>query len=184
MPHPAIPADREEYRAFYERHRDVVFRMLVRLVRDAHHAEDLCQETFIHVWRKRDQYRGDGSVEGWVRRIALRSYYNARPRLAKADVAQLASDPQGAEPDPLDGAIRRLDGGDELAAVRAAVDALPDGWREPFVLYRYEGMSCPEVAEALALTRKAVELRLGRALKAVASAIRRARQTRASARGA
>jgi RNA polymerase sigma-70 factor (ECF subfamily) len=66
----------------------------------------------------------------------------------------------------------RLDRDALLAHVRAAVDGLPAGWREPFVLFRYEGLTCAEVAELMALSPKAVELRLARALRAVADRVR------------
>jgi len=55
--------------------------------------------------------------------------------------------------------------------VRRAVDALPEGWREPFVLFRYEGLTCAEIAEAMDLSPKAVELRLARAMKEVVSRV-------------
>ncbi|MBP7276243.1 MAG: hypothetical protein KBA51_08585 [Kiritimatiellae bacterium] len=49
---------------------------------------------------------------------------------------------------------------------------LPSGWREPFVLFRYEGLTCAQVAEMMGLSPKAVELRLARALRAVAERVR------------
>jgi RNA polymerase sigma-70 factor (ECF subfamily) len=168
-----IPPDREGFRGFFEAHRDVLYRLLTRLSRDAHHAEDLLQETFIIVWKKRDQFRGEGSLEGWLRRIAYRTYLNARPRLVRSgNETGLEVDPAAASVAPDTRAAERIDAADALEAVRRAVDALPEGWREPFVLFRYEGMTCAEVAETLDLTPKAVELRLARALRAVADRVR------------
>ena len=42
-------------------------------------------------------------------------------------------------------------------------------WRVPFVLYRYEGLTCREVAEMTGLTLKAVEMRVTKALKRIAA---------------
>src|SRR5262245_66243433 len=84
MPTPGIPPDREGFRGLFDAHKNAVYRLLCRLSRDSHTAEDLLQETFVIVWRKRDQFRGDGSLEGWLRRIAYRTYLNARPRLERA----------------------------------------------------------------------------------------------------
>src|SRR5262245_9575936 len=149
--------------------------MLCRLTRDGHHAEDLLQETFVTVWRKRDQFRGEGSLEGWIRRIAFRAYLNARTRLSRGHAeAGLEAEPTAVGPAPDDLGAARLDRTAALALVRRAVDALPDGWREPFVLFRYEGLTCAQVAEVLDLSTKAVELRVARALKSVASAVRTA----------
>jgi RNA polymerase sigma factor (sigma-70 family) len=166
---PAIPPDREGFRRLFETHRDPMYRFLCRLTRDAHHAEDLLQETFTTLWRKRDQFRGEGSLEGYVRKVAFRTWLNARPRLDRGRAAAL---PDGEAP-ARDGltderVVLRLDTNARLAAVRAAVDGLPEGWREAFILFRYEGLSCAEIADVLDLTPKAVELRLARGLRAVA----------------
>jgi RNA polymerase sigma-70 factor (ECF subfamily) len=53
------------------------------------------------------------------------------------------------------------------------VDALPDEWREPFVLFRYEDMSCADVADAMGLTPKAVEMRLRSAVRALSARLGR-----------
>ncbi len=56
----------------FETHRAAVHRFLTRLARNAHDADELLQETFVLVWRKRAQFRGDGSVGGYLRQIAYR----------------------------------------------------------------------------------------------------------------
>jgi RNA polymerase sigma-70 factor (ECF subfamily) len=173
MASPAIPDDREGFRRLYETHGEAVFRMLVRLTRNAHDAEDLVQDTFTTLWRKRSQFRGEGSLEGYLRRIAYRTYLNARTRLGRARAASPFLDGQAASHDsnPAVVAERRSDRRFLLERVRREVDALPDSWREPFVLFRYEGLTCAQVAETMGLTPKAVELRLARALDAVARAL-------------
>jgi RNA polymerase sigma-70 factor, ECF subfamily len=163
-----IPDDPEGFRRLFESQRDLVFRVLFRLARNADDAEDLLQDTFTTLWRKRDQFRGDGSLEGYVRKIAYRTYLNARPRLQKArGVAVLDEATASASPSPDSRVANRLDQGELLDRVRRAVDALPDDWREPFILFRYEGMSCREVAEAMDVTPKAIEIRVARALRDV-----------------
>jgi RNA polymerase sigma-70 factor (ECF subfamily) len=177
-----IPDDPEGFRRLFESQRDLVFRVLYRLARNADDAEDLLQDTFTTLWRKRDQYRGDGSLEGYVRKIAYRTYLNARPRLQRArGVAVLDEATASAAPSPETRVASRLDQGALLDRVRRAVDTLPDDWREPFILFRYEGMSCREVAETMDLTPKAVEIRVARALRDVS---RRVGGAEASGNGA
>jgi len=172
MPTAPIPPDSEGFRRLFDSLAPAVHRFLVRLTRDAHAAEDLLQETFTTLWRKRAQFRGDGSVEGYLRQIAYRTWLNARVRLKRArTVAPLDVEPSSPSETAADGVARDLDRRDALAAVRRAVDALPEGWREPFVLFRYEGLTCAEIAEAMDLSPKAVELRLARAMKEVVSRV-------------
>ena len=145
----------------------------MRLARNAHDADELLQETFVLVWRKRAQFRGDGSVGGYLRQIAYRTYLNARPRIER-NRKQLGVDRSEVSPSSDDAAetARRMDQQVLIDRVRRVVDELPEGWREAFVLFRFEGLSCQEVADTLGLTPKAVERRLTRALKAVTRRVR------------
>jgi len=171
---PGTGIDRDAFRHLFEEQREVCFRLLYRLSGNAHDAEDLLQETFARLWSKRTQFRGDGSAAGYVHRIAYRTWSNARARLPKARAAApLESEPPDGAACPAAAAeladSRRL----LLARVRAAVDALPDSQREPFLLFRYEGMTCAEVAATLDLTPKAVEMRLRAALKTLSARLAR-----------
>lgn len=174
MPPTEIPSDREGFRRLFDELKDPMYRFLYRLSRDAQDAEDLLQETFTTLWRKRAQYRGEGSLAGYVRRIGYRTFLNARTRLGRRKGERgFDGEPAGRERAIDDRAGDADERQKRLFEVRQAVDALPDAWREPFVLFRYEGMTCAEVAETLDLTPKAVELRLARALRAVASRVLR-----------
>jgi len=163
----------DEFRTLFEDHRDGVFRFLYRLAGNRHDAEDLLQETFARYWRKRSQYRGDGSLGGYLHRIAYRTFLNARNRLSRGrahaplDAVDPADDTAGPSERAAGDEYRRV----LRARVRAAVAELPDSWREPFVLFRFEGLSMKEIAAAMELTPKAVELRLARALKRVAGVL-------------
>ena len=163
-----IPGDAAGFRVLFETHRDAVHRFLSRLTRHAHDADDLTQETFLQLWRKRAQFRGEGSVGGYLRQIAYRTYLNARPRIER-DRKRASIDGADAPTveDDAKAVAARLDDEALVERVRRVVEALPEGWREAFVLFRFEGLTCTEVADAMGLTPKAVERRLTRALKAV-----------------
>jgi len=158
-------------------HREPVFRFLWRLAGNPHDAEDLLQDTFVTFWRKRDQFRGDGRLLGYLRRIAWRTYLNSRSRIS-------ARRP----PRPLDEAAESANGEDPLteteerdarAFFRAAVERelrrLPDGPREAFLLFRFEGMTVREVAETTESPPKTVESRIRRATELLAARLKRHR---------
>lgn len=54
----------------YNRHAQPIYNMIMSIVHDHIVADDLLQETFWQVWRKAETYRGDGTVIGWLFRIA------------------------------------------------------------------------------------------------------------------
>jgi RNA polymerase sigma-70 factor (ECF subfamily) len=184
--------DQSDFRELFEREREPIFRFLYRLTRNATDADDLLQETFLLIWRKREQFRGTGSIEGWLRRTAFRAYLNAREKSVRRDslapcTAQLSTaelrDVEMRAVEPRDAgrngcasseaALEHRESIEYLVArVREAVDELPDGAREAFVLFRCEGWSCAEIAEATEVPLKTVETRIARATQLLAVRLR------------
>ena len=164
--------ERAEFRALFQEQRDPLFRFLLRLTRSAPDAEDLLQETFLTVWRKRDLYTGQGSLAGFLRRTAYRLFLNhdeqesrrssLAPRIPMEDI-----------PHDADGAREREETiGFLVQRVNEALDELPEPTRTAFVLFRYEGLTCAEVAETLATPIKTIEGRLARATQQLAAKLR------------
>ncbi|MEM8886139.1 MAG: RNA polymerase sigma factor [Planctomycetota bacterium] len=163
-----------DFRRLFETHADGVFRYLYRLARDRHDAEDLLQETFVRLWRKRDQFRAEGSFAAYARRVAYRTFLNARPGLARRNGSlpiESCAEPADPRVGPEDRACRQDLERYLLDHVRRAIDALPDSLREPLVLFRYEGLPLKEIAAILDITPKAAEHRVSRALRRVAAAV-------------
>lgn len=162
-----------DFASFFHAHRDAIHRLLHRLSRNAADADDLLQETFLTAWRKRAQFEGRGSAEGWLRRTAYRLYLNQRTkskrRSALADPHSLARD--GSVP-PGESAVDDREAASYLLRrVAEALDALPDEPREAFVLFRFEGMTCAEIAETTGVPAKTVETRLRRATELLAQKV-------------
>lgn len=159
-----------EFRVLFADHRDGLFRFLYRLTGDAADAEDLLQDTFLAVWRKRGQFEGRGSALGYLRRTAFRLFLNAREtRLRRPQSTPAEIDVAG----PSDVSLERDEALRFLAErVSSALADLPDAAREVFVLFRYEGLSCPEIAELTAAPVKTVETRLRRATQLLSEKLR------------
>lgn len=160
--------DRPDFRALFQTERDRTFRFLLRLTRNRADAEDLLQESFLTVWRKRDRFEGRGSPGGFLRRTAYRLYLNQRTK--KERRAALA--PRNGAPavvPPADLRVQRQESVDFLLErVREALTGLPDSSRETFELFRFEGLSCAEIADLTDTPVKTVETRLRRATRALA----------------
>ena len=163
---------RPEFRALFHEQRDPLFRFLLRLTRNASDAEDLLQETFLTAWRKRALYDGRGSAAGFLRRTAYRLFLNQAElgarRASLAPTQGAASDAQ----EPQEEREREETIGFLVHRVRRALDELPEPARTAFVLFRYEGLSCAEVAELQEAPLKTVETRIARATQLLAEKLR------------
>ncbi len=169
MPSPG-PGD---FASFFHAHRDAIHRLLHRLTRNAADADDLLQETFLTAWKKRGQFDGRGSAEGWLRRTAFRLYLNQRTkskrRTSLADARSLAKD--GSVPAGEHAVDDREATSFLLSRIAEALDDLPDEPREAFVLFRFEGMTCAQIAETTGVPAKTVETRLRRATELLAQSV-------------
>ena len=166
-----------EFRALFHEQRDPLFRFLLRLTRNPADAEDLLQETFLTVWKKRELYEGRGSAVGFLRRTAYRLFLNAhtvaRRRAPAQAAAQVSADELAAPDDGARAARERQETIDFLVRqVRAALEELPEPTRTAFVLFRYEGLTCAEVAETQGAPQKTVETRIARATELLAQRLR------------
>ena len=72
-----IAGDREAQKVLYDQLASRMFPVCIRYVGDRMLAEDVLQEGFITLFTKRKSYKGDGSFDGWARRIFV-----SMPRLS------------------------------------------------------------------------------------------------------
>ena len=130
-----------------QRYEQRLFGFICRLTANEADAADLFQETFLKVYAKAPNFRGEGSFRSWLYAIAAnlcRSHAAKRARLAVTDPADL---PDRANGGPLPSSSLASEAiGRRIAA---AVADLPSEQREVFVLKAYEEMSYPEIAAML-----------------------------------
>jgi RNA polymerase sigma-70 factor (ECF subfamily) len=162
-----------------------IFAYLRRSTGNAARAEDLVQQTFLHLHRARGTFVSGSAVVPWAYAIARRLFIDDRRRDQRSvlSTAQGAADGAGqASGEP--GADDLLEA-DELARrLRDRLAALPAMQRAAFELVRFEGLSHVEAAEALGVTVNSIKLRTHRALEALRDMLGEAADAEAEADGA
>lgn len=167
-----------DFATFFHAHRDAIHRFLWRLTRNSADADDLLQETFLSAWRKRGQFAGRGSAEGWLRKTAFRLYLNQRTKSRRrAELDDARGAPTAPSVPAADAAVEDREGAAFLLRrIEEAVGELPDEPREAFVLFRFEGLTCAEIAETTDAPVKTVETRLRRATELLSAKVRKYRE--------
>lgn len=133
------------------------------LYRHLHHEQDaldLAQETFVRVYRHREQFRPGARFSTWMFQIALnlvRDHVRSRQR---RPTESLEAAPEPASGATVHGDVERSE---SVAAVREAIATLPDDLREAVILSEYEQLSHAEIGAVVGATPKAIETRLYRA---------------------
>ncbi len=125
----------------------------------------MTQETFIKVWKHLDEFRGEGSMRGWILRIAHRESIAAirrrRDFATDPDDLDLTSDPIPVS--------RVVEGRFAYEGLTEALAALDDLSRAIVVLREVEGLPYDEIASALDVPVPTVKTRLLRARRTLAN---------------
>ncbi|GIW96770.1 MAG: RNA polymerase sigma factor [Pirellulaceae bacterium] len=165
--------DAVAFEQLIETYQKRLHRVLRHTVASESVAEDLVQEVFLRVWRARKKYRPTAKFSTWLFHIAhnvannsVRDFKRRREfQVAAADASrsdafsmdQMVVASTGAMP------VRRLDKTERAEMVKAAIEALNERQRMALMLFRFEGLSYQEIAEAMGLSVQAVKSLLRRA---------------------
>ena len=158
------------FEVLMRRHNERVYRAARAIIKDEREAEDVMQQAYVNAYAHLRQFDGRAKFSTWLTKIAV---YEAIARARRQrryqpldadDLTTLETFmPASSAPDPERQAFAR-----ELGALlEAAVDRLPDGSREAFMLREVEGLSTSETAEVLGVTDDVVKTRLSRARAAL-----------------
>lgn len=137
------------YELLYDRHAQVLYNLIMRIVRDAGAAEELLQETFWQVWQKSAQYEGSGSAAAWLHRVARNKaldflrHQRARPQAAQTGIETLEHSPKhyaSSAESEVEQSWRRQQ-------VLQALESIPHEQRLCLELAYFEGLSQREIAE-------------------------------------
>ncbi len=156
-PTPAGPGAREDAAELFAEHYPGVLTLARRLLGDPEAARDAAQEAFLRAFARLDQYDRRHRFAVWLFRILVNQ---VRDRLRRGDrSAELEPDALPASPSP-DALVR----GEDLERIRAEMTKLPEETRLVLLLHLQEGLSGPEIAQALGITPLAARLRICRGL--------------------
>ena len=119
----------------------------LRITRDADLAADAVQTALLKAWDRRDEFRGDASLDSWIHRIAVNAAIDLTRRRKRRAEDELVDDNFEAEPHASPDSEYALDAlGRDLSV---AMQRLSVAERQTFVLKHIEGWRLDEIAESL-----------------------------------
>jgi RNA polymerase sigma-70 factor (ECF subfamily) len=145
----------------YYQHR--LYRYLLRLVRDTASADDLFQQTWLHVVRQLHSYDAARSFDTWLFAIA----HNAAMDLLRRRPGESLEDREFSLPERTPDALSTVLAGERAAILAAALAELPALYREALTLRFEEGMKLEEIAEVTHAPLSTVKSRVRRGLEAM-----------------
>ncbi|MEA2555927.1 MAG: hypothetical protein QOI60_1258 [Actinomycetota bacterium] len=145
-----LTRDEEAFRGLFSRYAPTAKALALRVVRQQHLAEEIVQEAFMAVWRNPGAYEEQrGSVKTWLMGMvhhravdAVRREESQRRRAeAEGAVATLETE------DHAEAVATELGAPQERAAIRAALNTLPEAQRAVLEMMYFDGLSQSQIAE-------------------------------------
>ena len=162
--HQVINGNQRAFNELMGRHEDRVFAVCIRLMRNREAALDAVQDTFLTVFRKIDQFRGDSSFSTWLYRVAVNTCYD---HLRRAKRRQTEPLPEGNDPIDL-GTESDISAVELRPNLNLALGALTEEFRSAVLLVDVEGLSVADASLVLEIAEGTVKSRLHRARKKMA----------------
>lgn len=161
----AQSSDSRAFEALYRMHVDKVYGVCLRMTGNVSEAEDCAQEAFIQAWNKLDKFRGDSAFSTWLHRIAVNSVLG-RMRKSKREQDRIVA--------VADVTPTKVDTGDtgDMRDLSEAVDRLPEGARNVFVLHAVYGYSHDETGDMLGIAAGTSKAQLHRAKRLLAQQLK------------
>lgn len=144
----AATGDMAAFEEIYKRHHRRVYSICLRMLQSPSEAEDLTQDVFIQLYRKIGSFRGDSAFTTWLHRMTVNQVLmHFRKRTVKYE----KTTEEGETPDQMvtgtsdPNKMRIVD----KIALDNAIEQLPRGYKNVFVLHDVEGFEHEEVARIL-----------------------------------
>src|SRR3982751_3319025 len=144
----AAKGDMFSFEELYQRHHRRVYSVCLRMLQNTSEAEDLTQDVFIQLYRKIGSFRGDSAFTTWLHRMTVNQVLmHFRKRTVKFE----KTTEEGETP------IQVVPGTEspfkmpivDKIAIENAINQLPAGYKNVFMLHDVEGFEHEEVAKIL-----------------------------------
>lgn len=153
-----VDGNRKSQKVLYDRLAPRMFSLCIRYVGDRELAEDVLQDGFITLFTRLDSYKGDGSFDGWARKIFVTT---ALMSLRKKDALKMSEDLEVVRGMKAETTTQLQNIG--YKDLMNLVTQLPPGFRTVFNLYAVEGYSHKEISEMLGINETTSRTQFSRA---------------------
>jgi RNA polymerase sigma factor (sigma-70 family) len=149
--------ERTAQQQLFDLYSSKMYALCYRYVRHAMEAEDIMVTAFTKIFDRIEQFKGEGSFEGWIRRIMVNE---ALTYLRKSRAMYLETDLEQADREP---DYDKLSDHLETEDLMKMIQELPAGYRLVFNMYAIDGYSHKEIAGQLGISENTSKSQLSRA---------------------
>lgn len=151
-----LAGDRKSQRKLFEMYSPKMYAVCLRYSRSQMDAEDILQEGFVKLFNNLHRFRGEGSFEGWIRRIFVNTAIeHIRKKNFNLNDTETMESIHDRHKTPLDSLYEK--------DLLRSTNTLSDGYRTVFKMYAVDGYSHKEIAQELGITESTSKSQFSRA---------------------
>ena len=151
-----IEGDRKSQKELYLMYSPKMYALCLRYAKSQMDAEDILQDGFIKLFNNIHRFRGEGSFDGWIRRIFVNTAIeHIRKKNTNTNVGDAMEFIEDRHKSPLDTLYEK--------DLIKSTSTLSDGYRTVFTMYAVDGYSHKEIAKELGITESTSKSQFSRA---------------------
>ncbi|MEM6723141.1 MAG: RNA polymerase sigma-70 factor [Bacteroidota bacterium] len=152
----------------FQRDYEYLCRIAYRVLKDTNRSEDIVQDVFFELWKKRETIQIKSSIKAYLRRAVINKTLN----FIRDQKIRMDDDSSLQYLDNKENIQHNLEASEMQIRIEAALEELPPKCKMVFMLSRYEQLSYQEIADKLEISTKTVENHISKALKRLRIALK------------
>jgi len=160
-----LEGDTSAYRSLVEKHQDLVYTIVHRIITRAEEAEEVAQDVFVKAYQKLAEFKAEAKFSTWLYRIA---YNTAVSHTRKKKIEFNAMDEEMIEnhsENEVQHEIMGLSAEEQSQLIKKALSTLPRTDNLIISLYYYHGKDLEEISEIVGMTQNNAKVKLFRIRK-------------------
>lgn len=156
------------YEVLMRRYNERIYRAARGIVKDEDEAEDVMQQAYVNAYFHLRQFDRRAKFSTWLTKIAIHEALARARKRGRYDAVDFSEEEnQAVERKPSRNPEHQAFTGELRSLLESAIDELPDGLREVFMLREVDGLNTAETAECLGVSEDVVKTRLSRSRAAL-----------------
>ncbi len=160
-----LQGDTNSFSVLIDRYQNLVFTVVLRVVKVREEAEEVAQDTFLKAFESLDSYRGESKFSSWLYSIAYRKALDRVRKNNRMKPVELVEDITEKNVEDIDNALHFLEQKERNDTIRKCIEQLPEQEGAIITFYYFDDMSVREISKITNLTEDNVKVKLHRSRK-------------------
>ncbi len=158
-----LAGDSREFSVLVDAHKNIVFTVALRMLKNREEAEEVSQDTFIKVYKSLNRFKGDSKLSTWIYRIAYNTCLD-RLKKSKKDLKNISMDEiEGFEIEHVDNALEQIASSERSDLIKNCIGKLSPKDAAILTLFYFEEKSLKELGKILNKNENSIKVGLFRA---------------------